>query len=257
MIDIHSHILPGIDDGPKTLEESFELAKLYVRAGFSGVVATPHWIGGSVWMPDAARVSQAVADLNVALESHGIDLKLYPGMEIAMDSGIAGLFDKNMLLSIAGTSYVLVEAPFQQMPAGWEQVFFELMSSGFRVVLAHPERCAQFGQRPGMVEEMVDSGVYVQVNYDSLLGYNGGAVRESAYRLILKGHVHCLATDSHDPINRNPESAVSGRKEVEKAAGPKAAEIMTLINPKRIISGLDLQQVHVEVKKKKKRWWKF
>lgn len=253
MIDLHSHILPGIDDGPGSMEESLELGSLYAQAGFSRVVTTPHWVGGSVWMPEPDAVLRRVAKLNAALAQKGIAVEVLAGMEIAMDGGLAGLLDQGRIMGIAGTSYVLVEPPFQQMPLGWEQVFFEMMSRGWRVLLAHPERCSQFGTQPEMLSQMVESGVFLQVNYGSFLGNYGKAVAAAAWNLVDKGCVHCLATDSHDLIYRHPGRAHVAAEVLEEVVGRRAVEVMSRENPEFIIEGRDVE-VAVGVRKKR-RWF--
>ncbi len=140
MIDLHCHILPGIDDGPKSLDESLEMARIFEQAGYSHVVATPYAVPGTTWMPKPEEIRNRLTVLNEAIAKEGIKLKVLPGMEIALDPHISDLLDQGQVLTIAGTSYVLIEPPFQRLPLGWEQAFFDVLSKGLKVLLAHPER---------------------------------------------------------------------------------------------------------------------
>ncbi|MCF8111919.1 MAG: hypothetical protein K9J85_10575 [Desulfobacteraceae bacterium] len=258
MIDLHSHILPGIDDGAATLEQSVEMGELYAGAGFSRVVATPHFVPGTAWMPGKDIVEWGVEELNEVFEQKGIGVKVFAGMEIAMDGAIAGLFEQGRLCGLAGTSYVMVEAPFQQMPVGWEQVFTELSAKGCRVILAHPERCAQFKQYPVLFDDIISLGVYVQANYDSFLGGYGRPVEETALWLLEKGYVHCLATDSHDTVYRHPGRVKKALEVIGKTVGKEAAEIMARINPERVLADRNLKVPGPGSQGAgKKKWWKF
>jgi protein-tyrosine phosphatase len=116
MIDLHCHILPGIDDGPKTLYESLEMARIFEQAGYSHVVATPHAVPGTTWMPEPEEIRKQLAELNQAIVNEGINLKILPGMEIALDPLISELVDKGQVQTLAGTSYILIEPPFQRLP---------------------------------------------------------------------------------------------------------------------------------------------
>lgn len=149
MIDLHSHILPGIDDGPGSEDESLAMAEAYVKAGFTNVAATPHAIPGTAWMSRPEVVYEKVDALNRRLENEGVGLKIYPGMEIALDADLCRLMDEKRIISIADGPFVLIELPFQRLPLGWEQVFFEVQSRGYQVLVAHPERCEQMMAHPG------------------------------------------------------------------------------------------------------------
>jgi protein-tyrosine phosphatase len=126
MIDLHCHILPNIDDGPKSIKQSLEMARIFEKAGYEKVVATPHAVPGTHWMPSPATIRERVAELNQALQYESIHLTVLPGMEIALDPQVPDLLKDVAIQPIADTPYVLIEPPFQRLPLGWEQVFFEL-----------------------------------------------------------------------------------------------------------------------------------
>ncbi len=163
-IDLHCHILPGIDDGPKTLKESLEMARIFEEAGYSHVVATPHAVPGTTWMPKPGEIRDLLAELKHAIAKEGTRLNVLPGREIALDPQISALIANSRVQTLAGTSYVLIELPFQRLLLGWEHVIFDVLSKGFAVLLAHPERCAQLTAKPHLCDQLIESGVYFQVN---------------------------------------------------------------------------------------------
>jgi protein-tyrosine phosphatase len=256
MIDLHSHILPGIDDGPATLEQSLELAALYQKAGFTKVVATPHWVPGTSLTPSIELIHQRIALLTDSFESRQIDIQIFSGMEIALDFNLGDLLFTRHLLTLAGSSYVLIESPFQRLPLGWDQMFFAIMAKGYRIVLAHPERCMQLFLTPELYDDIIDTGVFFQVNYDSFLGCYGKKESETAFYLLKKGYIHILATDSHNTLQRHPGNALKAVKVLEKTIDAKAIEILTRINPEHVIKGFPLETMaSVDfLSKTRKRW---
>jgi len=260
MIDLHCHILPGIDDGPKTLNESLEMARIFVQSGYSHVVATPHAVPGTTWMPAPEKVRKRLDQLNRAIAKEGINLKVLPGMEIALDPNIAGLLDQGKVQSLAGTSYVLIEPPFQQLPLGWEHAIFDVLSKGFAVLLAHPERCAQLAAKPQLCDRLIESGVYLQVNWDSFLGHHGRTTQKMAIYLASKGYVHCLATDSHDAKSRNARQTQPAAEAVEPLIGRQNLHIISRENPMRVLRNdplVSMDKLQSESTGKRKSKWRF
>jgi protein-tyrosine phosphatase len=259
MIDIHSHILPGIDDGPETMEKSVELAILYELAGFKSVIATPHWISGTRWMPSPKIIFDKIDELNQILKKNNINVAIHQGMEIALDSEIINQLNKNNLLTLAGQSYILIEAPFQRMPLGWESIFFNIISKGHTVVLAHPERCSHLSTNPELADQIIEAGIYMQANYDSFLGYFGKTVKETAFHLAEKGYIHCLATDSHDVVRRHPKNVRYALDAVENRIGRENTELISRKNPQRVLTGLPLKKpvAFINKKQRKKKWLWF
>lgn len=237
MIDIHSHILEGIDDGAKSLRLSLEMARLYEECGFSHVVATPHYIYGTPWVPSPETIREKVDALNTAIRAAGISLNVHAGMEIALDPEIPRLIKEKRVVPLSDSSFFLIEPPLQRLPAGWDDLLFSLAGCGFDIVLAHPERCAGFLEKPELIEKLVSSGVYVQVNWSSLLGFHGGRSKKLAMRLARKGSIHFLATDSHDPEKRNCEFVKTRFEDLEGMIGGDNIRILTESNPAGIFDG--------------------
>jgi len=260
MIDLHCHILPGIDDGPKTLAESLEMALIFEQAGYSHVVATPHAVPGTTWMPKPEEIRNLLTELNQAIKKAGIKLKVLPGMEIALDPNISELLDQGQVQPLAGTSYVLIEPPFQRLPLGWDQAVFNVLSRGFSVLLAHPERCAQLSAKPQLCDKLIESGVYFQVNWDSFLGHHGRTTQKMAIYLAGKAYIHCLATDSHDAKSRNAIQVQRTAETIEALMGLRNLQLISRENPIRVLRNEALKSMEsqgIQVTVKKKRRWRF
>lgn len=258
MIDIHCHILPGIDDGPKNMEESLGLARLFVRAGYRHVITTPHWVFGTSWVPSGKTIREGVAELNRAIKAEGIDLTAHIGMEVALDNRIPELLESHEVIGLAGKSYVLVEAPFLRLPLGWEEVFFNILSKGYKIIVSHPERCAHLAEKNGLIDEFIKAGLYLQVNWSSFLGYYGPEADKTANYMAANGYIHCLATDSHDLRDRHPGHATKTMNLVEKLVGTNNLRLLAKENPARVLEGDPLEPMSKSKsngKVRKKRQW--
>lgn len=203
MIDLHSHILPGIDDGAPDLEASVEMALAAVAAGTRIVVATPHV--NTRYDNDPALIGRLVGELNVALSDRQIPLAILPGAEISL-SRLIGLSDEALQgLSLGAGRSLLVESPYAERAALLEDALFDLQLRGFRPVLAHPERCPSFQGEPDRLAALARRGVLCSVTSGSLAGQFGGRARDLAVRLLGGGLVHDLASDAHDHARRSPD----------------------------------------------------
>ena len=243
MIDIHSHILPGIDDGPETMDETLEMAWAYERAGFEAVIATPHHIPGTSWHVHPETIRRLVSHVNDTLVHEGIRLHLKPGMEIGLAPEVPRLLSEKGLLTLADSCYLLLESPFQRLPLNWEQTIFDLAAHGYRIVWAHPERCGQLQEEPELLNRILQLGGFLQVNWGSILEYNGSDVCAFAKQMIGQGRVHCMATDSHDALSRRPDNAVAGMRALEDMAGLETVDMLARETPGRILRSETLNNV--------------
>lgn len=255
VIDLHSHILPGIDDGAESLEQSLELARIYAAAGFTQVVATPHHVPGSRMETSPQAVGLHVLTLNQALQDQGIGLTVLPGMEIALDPGILRLLDARERLGLGDSRYLLVETPFQQLPLSWERILQEIAARGWRVIMAHPERCAQVHARPGVAEALVQAGTFLQANWASFGGGHGQACARTVRTLLARGLIHCLATDSHDPHDRHAGPVPVLAAELETLLGPVNLGLMMRENPARVLRDAPLLAPTPVEFPQPRRWW--
>ena len=199
LMDIHCHLLPGVDDGPQNQEEALILARSLADKGFSQVVATPHYIED--YSQDyQQRVAAAHGRLVSAIESAKIPLTVHLGGELLLIPRLADLAARGGLPTLKESPFVLVELPLSQpLPLYAGEVFFALMSRGYAPILAHPERMAAFRNRLDGIHSLTEKGIYIQVNLGSLAGLYGKTIQRNARDILKKGLAHFLATDSHSP----------------------------------------------------------
>jgi len=200
-VDLHSHVLPGLDDGAGTIEESLELARALSASGVRVLAATPHC---SERYPTTARqLNAGLASVRLALRQAGIAIELVAGAEIALDR-LRGLDDETLEAFTFGGAgrFVLLEFPYDGWPVGLPRQLGDLAAAGIGAVLAHPERNREVQAAPQRLAGFVDEGALVQVNAGSFLRAHSGRVETVAWSLLESGLVHLLASDSHGPGNR-------------------------------------------------------
>ncbi|MHB1537104.1 MAG: tyrosine-protein phosphatase [Solirubrobacteraceae bacterium] len=205
MIDLHCHLLPGIDDGPATLEHALALARAAAAEGIGATVATPHvsW----TYRNDASRIEAGVAALRSQLAAHGVPLTVLAGAEIAMTYAADTPHEQLRDLTLGDSSWLLLEPPFAPVATGFDALAVELMEQGYRVLVAHPERCAGLHRDPSIVTRLVRSGALTSITAGSLAGRFGGTVRRFALQLLEEGMAHNVASDAHDTDGRPPTIA--------------------------------------------------
>jgi protein-tyrosine phosphatase len=238
MIDLHCHILPGIDDGPADIEESLAMARYAVKNGISAIVATPHALGSGFDNPPE-KIHQAMFDLQKRLDKDKIPLTLHPGAEVHLCPDMARrIMAEETLFLNQNRGFILVEFPFQSVPIGFKEELFQLAVHGITPVIAHPERNPMIGHDPGFLVELMDMGCLVQVNSTSITGGFGDGIMAAAHRLIEKRLVHVIASDAHSFDHRPP--ALSLAVEIAQGILKNADEAWDMVDatPKRIIAGL-------------------
>jgi protein-tyrosine phosphatase len=203
MIDIHSHVLPGLDDGPDTMEQSLALARAAAAGRTRVMVATPHIRHDYPF--DIDEIATGVSALNAELMRERIDLRIVPGGEVSVSR--IGELDHTALrlVALAGGPYVLVESPYTDVGRLVETALFDLQAKGFRPVLAHPERSPAFQQDIPRLVELVRKGVLCSITASSISGRFGKTVRRFTLDLLRGGLVHDIASDTHDLRSRRPE----------------------------------------------------
>lgn len=201
MIDIHSHILPGLDDGSRDMAESIAMAKEAVREGIDTIVATPHHANGKYWN-ESSRVRAAVSQLVEALQHAGIPLRVIEGQEIRVYRELLDDFHQGKTISLGGSPYILLEFPSSRLPDHIEDVIHELTVLGVTPVIAHPERNAAIASDPERLLHLVQLGALSQVTSHSLNGLFGQAVQKLSIELCQRNLVHFLASDAHNLTHR-------------------------------------------------------
>lgn len=221
MIDLHSHILPGIDDGATDLDVSLEMARMWVADGVSILACTPHILPG-LYNNKGPEIRAEIVKLQLSLDEHGIPLTLVSGADNHIVPDFVDGLKTGRLLSIHDTRYVLVEPPHHNAPSRLADIFFELMTAGYRPVLTHPERLTWIKSHYELIRLLAFRGVWMQVTAGSLTGAFGRGPKYWAERMLGEGIVHILATDSHD-IGRRPPILSQGYERAEKIVGSEEA----------------------------------
>jgi len=232
MIDLHCHILPGIDDGPGTIEEAVELIRAAADAGVTTMVATPHV--SSRYQNDAKSIADGVAAVKSRLLREGITLDVRPGAEIAIprisDIGLEALDD----LRLDGGDWLLIESPFKTPVEALPDVLAALQRHGHRLILAHPERCPGFHRRPDVLEALVrDQEMLSSVTAGSLIGQFGRDVQRFVLWMAEHGLIQNVASDAHDCVRRPPGIAEA----MEQSGLGAHIELLTQTIPDAILTG--------------------
>lgn len=202
MIDIHSHVLPGLDDGPEHEDESVLIARVAAFDGAHTILATPHVREDHPYALE--EIETRTAALNRRLVREGIGLTVLAGAELAL-TRVADLDDDTLAsICLGHSNAVLVESPYGEATDLVEHTLFNLQVRGFRPVLAHPERCPAFMRSPERLEELVDRGMLCSVTAGSMAGRFGRTVQRFARVLFERGLVHDVASDAHDSRRRPP-----------------------------------------------------
>ena len=202
MIDLHCHVLPGIDDGPATLEESLELARVAQQAGLTTLVATPHVSWRYVNGPEA--IHHGVEAVRTALRTERIGVEVRPGAEIAV-SRLGDLSDDQLCaLRLGDGPWLMIESPLTPGGGDLETILDAIHRRGHWIVLAHPERSPVFLRDPRRLGTLVSRGVLCSITASSLVGVFGSSVRRFALALMREGLVHNVTSDAHDAVRRPP-----------------------------------------------------
>lgn len=200
-VDIHSHLLPGIDDGAKTIEDSIELIKELKNMGFRQLITTPH-IMADLYPNTPAIIKAKLKEVRAAIAQEGLEIKLYAAAEYLMDEGFEEKIDQGDLLTLPGNR-VLVEMSFLSPPPRLEHYLFKLQTQGYRPLLAHPERYLFYRKDFTQYENLKDRGCEFQLNLLSLTGYYGKPTKDIALRLIKEKKIDFIGTDTHHQQHTN------------------------------------------------------
>ena len=233
MIDLHCHILPGIDDGAGDSSVSLMMARAMVGQGVTDVACTPHILPG-LYHNSGPAIRQATQRLQELLDQEGISLRLTTGADVHMTPDFIAGLRSGHLLTIADSRYVLVEPPHHTAPPQLEDFFFNLVVAGYVPILTHPERLSWVPQRYEIIKRLVHSGVWMQITAGSFAGAFGRNALYWAQRMLDEGCVHFIATDAHDAERRPPDLA-AGRDLVAKRVGPEEAQRLVYTRPAGIL----------------------
>jgi protein-tyrosine phosphatase len=241
VIDLHVHILPGIDDGPRTMEDALEMARLAVADGITTMVATPHLFRRkSVEFSDLNppdKIREAVALFNEKLAEEEIGLTVLPGCEVPLFVDIIKFFDDRKIITINDNErYICLEMPDTVIPPATDNIIFELNSRGITPIITHPERNMVFYEMPDKLRRFVSLGCLAQITARSLIRGFGWGVARFTKRLVREGLVHLMATDAHN-ITKRPPIMGDALKKLTKMVGERRALDMVETLPEKIIRG--------------------
>jgi len=233
MIDLHSHILYGWDDGAKTLDDSLAMARLAAERGTRVIAATPHlfWQNQRV---DPQWIRTATDELNEAIQTEGIPIQVVPGAEIPADWDNLTLIERGLAPRLGNSKAVLFEVPFVNLPVRFKDLVFHLQMEGFVPLLAHPERCQVYLANPDAFYRDVEADTPIQITAGSLTGGFGEKVFDFAWRLIMDERPIVIASDTHNIVKRRP-GLRRAYDAVAQQFGEEAATLMCDGNPKALL----------------------
>lgn len=234
MIDIHTHLIPNVDDGSKSLEETLEVFEEAERAGFTDIVLTSHYLIDYYETKPEELISWK-CKLQEFLESKNSKLKLHSGMEVYISEKLDKLIKEKNILMLADSKYVLVELPMSTSIKYLDYILYFLESIGMKLVLAHPERYKDVQKNYKLVEEYIEKGCLIQCNYGSILGQYGKEAKKTIKNILKKNLVHFMATDCHRKGGIYLDIPKALRK-IEKIVGKDKLYYITTANAKKILN---------------------
>ncbi len=234
MIDIHCHLLPGIDDGSPSLETSIDMAKIAVADGIADVVCTPHIYPG-LYNNAGPDIQRRVSDLQSALEVAGIPLRLHYGADTHLVPGLLAQIQSKTVPTIDGSRYLLLEPSHHVRPPQFKESVFELIAHGIVPILTHPERLTWAAQHYDDFTDLAKSGAWLQITGGALLGSFGNRAQELAERFVGDGWAAVLASDAHSATRRPPQLAAAKHR-IEQLVGGDEAMKMVMGRPAAVLA---------------------
>lgn len=234
MIDVHSHILPNIDDGSRSIDETFNLIKEAKEAGFEGIICTSHYME-NYYETDRPEREVWINAIHENLKNKNIEMNLYLGNEIYMSDNIIKLLEDGKATTMNDTSYVLFELPLNVEPMNLYDMVYEMQQYKIVPILAHPERYSFVQTDPELIYDLIDKGVLMQANYGSIVGQYGKKAQMIVQKFLENNMIHMLGTDAHRQNTiypKIPEILV----ELKSLIGEEKLNKLTTINPELVIN---------------------
>lgn len=257
MIDTHNHLLPGIDDGARDIEETLKMCRMAIDDGIQIIVATPHSFDGK-FLNRTDTIKSQVRDLNTRLATIGLDVTIMPGMEVRIVADLPQLLADGQILTLNEGKYILIEFHPAQVPAGLENLARDLASSGFFFVLGHPEKNSIIQSTPeylfNLLKHFRPWELVIQVSADSLTGENGFRAQRTVTTLLKHNLAHIIATDAHSSSRRVPR--LSGAVKVaSRLVGRENAVKMVQEIPKAVLGAGIFPEIWEP--SNPRRWWRI
>lgn len=225
MIDLHSHILPGVDDGAQTLEDSLEMARKAISQGITHLMCTPHHNNGKYNNP-ADKIIREVANLQGELDKRGLELTLLEGQEVRLTEFLLTAIQRDeILFTDLDNTYLLIEFPTNEVPIYAEQVFYQLLNRGQVPVIVHPERNAVFREEPNRLVSFLEMGTLTQLTAPSIVGIFGSDIQQTARQMLEHNMLYMVASDAHN-LRHRTFLMKEAYKEIEKIGGKEMVGAM-------------------------------
>ena len=234
MIDIHSHILPGIDDGAKDFSDSIAILRGLSEQGITDVIATPHYVNGSSYCSTAAENRQLLKSLQSQIKKAGLKINVYLGNEIYIDRDIAGFVSSRTVSSMAGSKYLLVELPMSGEFEDYEDILISLVYSGYQVILAHPERYHTVWKDFALLEDLAEQGILFQCNLGSIIGQYGRKPQKTIKKLAKNKLIFAFGTDIHH--QRDYSEIAKAQAKLARYYDQSELRKLLVTNPRKIIA---------------------
>lgn len=257
MVDLHAHILYGLDDGPNSLEETMAMLRIAVEEGIHTMAATPHFIHGANAY-DAHQYQVRLDEIQEKILAESMPITLLPGNEMMLDEWTITNYQNQSARTLADSSYALLEFPILEIPRYSNNILDGLLKEGLTPLIAHPERYPEVQEEPGLVGRFIYRGCLMQVNSGSITGIYGKAATRTAKTLIQHHMVHLVASDCHTPGRRSPRLK-EARNLVQKWMGTEVATQLFETNPAAVLNNqsvdivepLDIERPHGALHKMK------
>ena len=236
IIDIHNHILPGVDDGAATMAETVQMLSLAVREGITAVIATPHYHPGR-GTAGISKTEQVLLKVQEAVLQEGLPVTIYPGNEIFYHDDMVENLENKKIMTMNGTEYILTEFYPKQPYGVIRQGLLRALSDGYIPIVAHAERYAELLRHPDYVEELIEMGCYIQLNAASVMGDYGMKTKSFCKRLLKDEMVHLVATDAHHATGSRTMQLQKCALYIEKKYGRDYADRIFRDNPSLLLKG--------------------
>lgn len=255
MVDLHCHLLPGIDDGSKSMEISLRMAREATENGVTHALLTPHHMNGHYINPKQ-DVIRRTKEFQEQINAHNIPLTVFPGQEVRINGQLLEALDKDdILFADTAGKYMMLEFPDDDVPHYTNQMIFDLQQRGIIPVIVHPERNTKIMSEPGLIYQLLEKGCLSQITASSYVGTFGKKVENFSRQLIEAGQGYVFASDAHDLPGRKYEMRQAFEKMRHEFGKNLANQYQQ--NARSIINGENIPTNNIKTIRKKRRFWLF